>query len=54
MFTLSQRGPRAHAEGGALFVPPSAIATLESEPVEEALLIRHEIANLAWIIKRIA
>ncbi len=39
--------------GRRLFVlPPTLASSLSSEPVEEVLLIRDEMANLAWAIER--
>ena len=35
-----------------LFVPPTLAASLESPPVEELLVMRDEMANIAWAIER--
>ncbi|MGW0927696.1 hypothetical protein [Streptomyces sp. NPDC002644] len=43
------------ATGGrrpGLFVPPVTAGSLESEPLEEVLLVRDEDANLAWAVER--
>lgn len=37
----------------SLFLPPVVGSSLESPPVEEVLLVRDEIANLAWAIERV-
>lgn len=34
------------------FLPPSLASSLESPPLEEVLLVRDEMANLAWAIER--
>jgi hypothetical protein len=54
MFVLSERGPGAGAGPGPVFVPASAASPLEGEPLEEFLLLRDEMANMAWAIERIA
>jgi hypothetical protein len=56
MFSLSA-DPR-HASSGAvpndyLFLPPALGPSLHGQPVEEVLLMRDEMANLAWAIERI-
>lgn len=35
------------------FLPPSLLKSLESRPIEEVLLLRDEMANLAWAIERV-
>ncbi|MFN8499166.1 MAG: hypothetical protein U0641_15055 [Anaerolineae bacterium] len=35
------------------FLPPTLLNSLESRPVEEALFMRDEMANLAWAVERI-
>lgn len=42
-------------DGGVLdglFLPPAAAATVDGHPVEEVLLLRDEVANLAWAVER--
>jgi hypothetical protein len=35
------------------FLPPALPANLESPPIEEVLLLRDEMANMAWAVERI-
>ncbi|MEJ2504361.1 MAG: hypothetical protein P8177_13785 [Gemmatimonadota bacterium] len=61
MFCLSLDGV-ARAEDGTgaeegdgddlLFLPPVLAPSLNGEPVEEVLLVRDEVANLAWAVER--
>lgn len=56
MFTLTRTGPAAApvAPGPKfMFLPPSLGTTLEGRPVEEVLLMRDEMANLAWAVEKI-
>jgi len=43
----SDTGPR----GDQLFIPPTLVSSLHSQPVEEVLLLRDEMANLAWAVE---
>ena len=43
----------AHAPEGLLFLPPSLAASLNGPPVEEVLLLRDEMANMAWAVERV-
>jgi hypothetical protein len=54
MFTLTEREPGAPAAGVSdlLFLAPVAGQPITSEPVEEVLLLRDEMANLAWAVER--
>jgi hypothetical protein len=52
MFTLTQRGPVKSGPADLLFLPPVAGPVLGSELVEDVLLLRDEMANLAWAIER--
>jgi len=55
MFTLSERQPAAPDAAGPadlFFLPPVAGQVITSEPVEEVLLLRDEMANLAWAVER--
>jgi hypothetical protein len=52
MFSLSADGDADPTDEAALFLPPSLAPSLHGEPVEEVLLVRDEIANLAWAIER--
>jgi hypothetical protein len=54
MFTLSQvqRGTGAGAPADVLFLPPNVGSSIASELVEDVLLLRDEMANLAWAIER--
>jgi hypothetical protein len=55
MFTLSERapaGPPGSAVADLFFLPPVATQVLTGAPVEEVLLLRDEMANLAWGVER--
>jgi hypothetical protein len=52
MFTLAQRGPATSGPADLLFLPPVAGPILGSELVEDVLLLRDEMANLAWAVER--
>jgi hypothetical protein len=39
-------------DGNTLFIPPPLSDNLEGEPLEEVALVRDEMANLAWAIKK--
>jgi hypothetical protein len=51
MFTLSAASPAADVDA-RLLVPPTLTRTLESAPVEEVLLLRDEMANMAWAVEK--
>lgn len=51
MFTLANSGAATGAETEMLFLPPSLGTSLESKPVEQILLMRDEMANLAWAVE---
>lgn len=57
MYYLAETGRslthRTAPEEKIFFLPPTLGASLESLPVEEVLLIRDEMANMAWAIERI-
>src|SRR5262249_29944538 len=36
-----------------LYLPPALAGTLEGPPVEQVLLVRDEMANLAWAVERV-
>lgn len=50
MFSLSVPDGTEPTEG-MLFVPPALGPSLHGEPVEEVLLLRDEVANLAWAVE---
>jgi hypothetical protein len=55
MFTLNERQPSAPGPAGVsdlFFLPPVANQIITSEPVEEVLMLRDEMANLAWAVER--
>jgi hypothetical protein len=54
MFTLNERDPTTMAVDVSelFFLPPVASQMITSEPVEEVLLLRDEMANLAWAVER--
>lgn len=51
MFTHTQDGGDAIANGNQLFLPPVLGSSLNGHPVEEVLLLRDEMANLAWAVE---
>lgn len=51
MFKISDRDGASLGE--AFFLPPTLVATLESDPQEEVALVRDEMANMAWGVERI-
>lgn len=56
MFTpaLDRRVGHGADDGRALLVlPPTVVSSLESPPIEEVLLVRDEMANLAWAVERV-
>jgi hypothetical protein len=55
MFTLSERDPTTAAAvdvSELFFLPPVAHQVIATKPVEEVLLLRDEMANLAWAVER--
>jgi hypothetical protein len=54
MFTLAQSAaaPVTAPEPEMLFLPPSLSSAAESKPIEEVLLMRDEMANLAWAVEK--
>jgi len=52
MFELASRDGSADA-GGELLLLDALPMTLESQPAEEVVLLRDELANLAWAIERV-
>jgi hypothetical protein len=55
MFTLSEREPSqlgATGVSNVFFLPPAAQQLIADRPVEEVLLLRDEMANLAWAVER--
>jgi hypothetical protein len=55
LFTLNQRDaaqPGTLPVSDLFFLPPSAQQLVADRPVEEVLLVRDEMANLAWAIER--
>lgn len=55
MYSLSGKVTGFNATGieQRIFVPPSTVKVLESEPIEEIRFIRDEMANMVWGIERI-
>jgi hypothetical protein len=45
-------GPTSPASN-LFFLPPALLRSLESRPMEEVLLLRDELANLAWAVERL-
>jgi hypothetical protein len=50
MYALSVRGKDTDVPG--LFIPPTALGSLEGQPVEDVMFLRDEMANMAWAIER--
>ena len=48
MFDLTRRDGTGVPSADGLLVPPATAAALEGRPVEEVVLFRDEMANLAW------
>jgi hypothetical protein len=53
MFTLTPEGTTAAGRQDLLLVPPVLGPSLHGRPVEEVLLFRDEMANMAWAVERI-
>jgi len=59
MFELSPDPQSANAQAaiaktqGLFFLPPVVRSSLEAAPTEEVLLLRDEMANLAWAVERV-
>ena len=57
MFQLSsiaEPGNPATVKDGNLFLlPPAMVASIESQPIEEVLFLRDEMANMAWGVERV-
>jgi hypothetical protein len=55
MFQLSYtRGSGFTAPASNMFfLPPSLLKNLESQPIEEVLFLRDEMANMAWAVERL-
>jgi len=45
-------GPTSPASN-LFFLPPALLRSVESRPLEEVLLLRDELANLAWAVERL-
>lgn len=55
MFTLAERKPGTQSQSvpaDVLFLPPIVGPILSGAPVEDVLLLRDEMANLAWAVER--
>jgi hypothetical protein len=56
LYYLAESGrPLTHRTAAAeqvFFLPPTLASSLESTPLEEVLLVRDEMANMAWAIER--
>lgn len=54
MFTFTERAPGAAPSGVSdmFFLPPVAVQPITGSPVEDVLLLRDEMANLAWAVER--
>jgi hypothetical protein len=52
LYGLSTPDPDAPADM-RLYLPPATAQTLEGAPIEEVVLLRDEMANMAWAVERI-
>ena len=52
VFTVNVQGAEGEDADTSLLLPPTVPKIQESEPVEEVLLIRDEMANMVWGIER--
>lgn len=52
MFNLAAEANGAQADDDLLFVPSALPPGLHGEPLEEVVLLRDEVANLAWAVER--
>jgi hypothetical protein len=53
MFTLDIAGVAPEAADTSLYLPSTVPVTSESQPLEDVMLLRDEIANLVWGVERI-
>ncbi|MEU4446934.1 hypothetical protein AB0K14_19465 [Actinosynnema sp. NPDC050801] len=53
MFNVSVRGQHGEPADTRLLLPPTVPKIQESEPLEEVLLIRDEMANMVWGVERV-
>lgn len=55
MFQLSndQAGFSARVPPGALFLPPVVLKNVQSQPIEDVVFFRDEMANMAWGVERV-
>jgi len=55
MFALTAGTPAAtQASAHVLMLPPSAVVTIDGAAIEDVLLLRDELANMAWGVERTA
>jgi hypothetical protein len=54
MYRFTQRAPDGSAagRGDLLFLPPVAVQPIAGSPIEDVLMLRDEMANIAWAIER--
>jgi hypothetical protein len=50
LFALSVRGKDTDVPG--LLIPPTALGSLEGQPLEDVMFLRDEMANMAWAVER--
>jgi hypothetical protein len=55
LFCAESPAPPSTADDTAelLFLAPAVVGGLDGEPIEEVLLLRDELANLAWAVERV-
>ena len=51
LFEISRAGSTATIDG--LFVPPAAVGVMDGPTLEEVVLLRDEMANMAWAVERV-
>lgn len=52
MFTVNVKGVAGEAADTSLLLPPTVPKIQESDPVEDVVLIRDEVANMVWGVER--
>lgn len=50
MFKMNARGTTKNVES-FLFIPPTLVESMESEPIEKVTILRDEMANLVWAVE---
>jgi hypothetical protein len=53
MFQLSALSQPSAPDASLFVLPPTLVTPLESQPIEEVLFLRDEMANLAWGVEKV-